>query len=72
MYEKRKRLDRNPASCKIQYPMKNQDKDAKALRLLQAGKYAFCGPAEGVGLKTSGFYNTRTERHGGTSKTVGG
>jgi hypothetical protein len=25
---KRKRPDRNPASCKIQYPMKNQDKDA--------------------------------------------
>jgi hypothetical protein len=23
-----KRPDRNPASCKIQYPMKNQDKDA--------------------------------------------
>jgi hypothetical protein len=25
---KRKRPDRNPASCKIQYPMKNRDKDA--------------------------------------------
>jgi hypothetical protein len=24
---KRKRPDRNPASCKIQYPMKNRDKD---------------------------------------------
>jgi hypothetical protein len=23
-----KRPDRNPASCKIQYPMKNRDKDA--------------------------------------------
>jgi hypothetical protein len=26
--KKRKRPDRNPASCKIQYPMKNRDKDA--------------------------------------------
>jgi hypothetical protein len=25
---KEKRPDRNPASCKIQYPMKNRDKDA--------------------------------------------
>jgi len=25
--KKEKRLDRNPASFKIQYPMKNQDKD---------------------------------------------
>jgi hypothetical protein len=24
----KKRPDRNPASCKIQYPMKNRDKDA--------------------------------------------
>jgi hypothetical protein len=26
-FVKRKRPDRNPASCKIQYPMKNRDKD---------------------------------------------
>jgi hypothetical protein len=26
---KRKRPDRNPASCKIQYPMKNHGKDAE-------------------------------------------
>lgn len=25
----KKRPDRNPASCKIQYPMKNRDKDAQ-------------------------------------------
>ena len=26
--KQKKRPDRNPASCKIQYPMKNRDKDA--------------------------------------------
>ncbi len=35
----KKRLDRNPASCKIQYPMKNRDKDAAAFLEKQAGNY---------------------------------
>jgi hypothetical protein len=37
----KKRLDRNPASCKIQYPMKNRDKDEAVFLEKQEGNYVF-------------------------------
>jgi hypothetical protein len=45
MYEKEKRRDRNPASFKIQYPMKNRDKNNRSLADLQV-------QAEKFGKKT--------------------